>query len=107
MMIAWHIIVLKFERIVTKLLLIQFTFFFRALCFLKVWLCPASYITLIFSIASTRILLFLFVKLMIREKTLFHFFIIIVLPCLSVVGESRRLTIGGWSLLLGNNFMFS
>lgn len=106
MMIAWHIVVLRFERVVTKLLLIQFTFFFCVLCSSKVWLCLASYITLIFSIASTRILLFLFVELMIREKRLFRFFLIIVLPCVSVVGESRRLTIGGWWLLLGNNFVF-
>ncbi len=56
---AWDIVVLKFERTITKLLLIWFTFLSHALrywrCALKVWLCPTSCVTLIFSIASIRI----------------------------------------------------
>jgi hypothetical protein len=103
---TWHIIMFRFEGLVTKLLLIQFTFFSHVLCSLKVWLCPKSYVTLIFSIASTRILLNLFVELMTRKKTLFRFYLTVMLPCVSVVKESIRLTIGSWWLILGNSFLF-
>jgi hypothetical protein len=87
---AWHIAVFKFERIVTKISLIQFTFLSHALmywrCSSKVWFCPTSCVTLIFSIPSIRILLFLFVKSMTWEKTLLYVLLIVVSPCASVVG---------------------
>jgi hypothetical protein len=71
---AWHIVVFRFERIVTKLLLIQFTFLSCALrywrCSLKVWLCPASCVTMIFSIASIIFLFFFVYKINDRRKNI-------------------------------------
>jgi hypothetical protein len=48
---AWHIAMPRFEKIITKLLLIQFTFLFCALRYwrysLKAWLCLTSCVALI------------------------------------------------------------
>jgi hypothetical protein len=105
---VWHIVVLKFERTVTRFLFIQCTFLSFVLgycmCSLKLQSWVSSCMALIFSITSTRNLLFLFVNLMKINKTLLRFHFTPILSCASVVGKLTRLITRGQQML--QNFVY-